>query len=165
MTGVSLSQIQPLGSTRFAGLPGVHAPVVPAEPEAELPALPEELLPALPEELLPALPEELLPALPELLFPAVPEPLLPPVPGSADFGDAHPKASKLTAMKGATDGRIDPPKSRQAKPFGESTTTVVLPGLHLRVVVRWLTTRFGWEDTMQNPVSHFEIYGNDPNAL
>jgi hypothetical protein len=114
MTGVSLSQIQPLVSTRLAGLPGVHAPLVPAVPDPEVPALPEELVPALPEELVPALPEELVPALPELL----PVPLVPAPPVSTFFGDAQPKASRPTARKGkppavkTTDERMDPPKSR-----------------------------------------------------
>jgi len=107
MIGVSLSQIQPLGSTMLAGLPGVHAPLVPAVPDPEVPAEPEELVPALPEELVPALPEELVPALPELL----PVPLVPAAPVSALFGEAQPKASKPTARKGAaTDERMDPPK-------------------------------------------------------
>src|SRR5262245_61926006 len=100
MTGVSLSQIQPLGSTRFAGLPGVQAPVVPAEPEAEVPAEPELLVPAEPGPVVPAAPELL------------PVPVVPAAPVSALFGEAQPKTSRPTARKGATDERMDPPKSR-----------------------------------------------------
>src|SRR5436190_20423771 len=102
MIGVERSQIQPLGSTMLAGLPGVQAPLVPALPEAEVPAVPELLVPAVPEPL----PAPLVPAEPEVL----PVPLVPAAPVSALFGDAQPNASRPTARKGATDERMDPPK-------------------------------------------------------
>src|SRR5262249_28647494 len=55
----------------------------------------------------------------------LPEPLpsAPAVPVSAGWGLAHPSTNAPASKRGATDERMGPPKSRQAKPCREGTTS------------------------------------------
>src|SRR5690349_20890917 len=112
MTGVSLSQIQPLGNTRLVAS-GVQAgPPVPAVPvEPVVPAVPAPVV--LPLPVVPALPEPVVlpvPALPELELPAVPDWELPALPVPSDgFGVAHPNSSSPLATRGANDERMRGP--------------------------------------------------------
>src|SRR5262245_16619430 len=171
MSAAVRSQIQPPVLTRFVGS-GVQAgavppaPVLPAVP-AVLPAVPEPVELPVPVPVPAVLPVPLVPALPDPV--ELPAPVEPAVPVSAGVGAAHPNsraAARREVMAERIRGLLSHGKlsraGRVARPAGAGAGDRVQ---HALVAMRPTTILAGEVRAMKNPVSHFEIYANDPKAL